>query len=620
MSPPVSKGGQGWAVAIFLAADEGGGKPGRRSHRHDGSKIVLKTMPVVIYMRDSNPVREGFSNGMGNVRNRLESMIAESLHSVAGYKDLKAELSIELDIPRISDHGDYASNIALGLTRHLKRNPRQIASEIVANLNDSDSILEKVEIAGPGFINFFIKPAAWYGIIREVLDNAKKYGRLEIQRGPKVQVEFVSANPTGPLHIGHGRGAAIGDVLANILAARGFQVQREYYINDAGNQMDTLGRSLYFRYRQELGEGLEFPDNHYRGEYMLDLAKDFKRSHGDSFRKTPLEEALPVFTDYAAERILDGIKEDLDIFGVHFDNWFSERDLHKIDSIAKTIEYFRERGFIYESEGAVWFKSTAFGDEKDRVVVRANGASTYFAADLAYHRDKFERGFESVVDIWGADHHGYVERMLAGVQAMGRTRDDLRIVLVQLVNLLRGGAPVAMSTRGGEFVTLREVIDEVGKDATRFIFLTRRTDSPLDFDLEVAKARSNDNPVFYVQYAHARLCSVFEVARDRGVEFDPGSVNDEAFRLLNLRQELDLIKQVGEFPEMVCECVRSLEPHYIPYYLHQLVSLFHSYYHDNRILTEDAELTQARLCLAWTIKEVIGNALELLGVTAPQKM
>jgi len=384
--------------------------------------------------------------------------------------------------------------------------------------------------------------------------------------------------------------------------------------------MDTLGRSLYFRYRQELGENIELPDNHYRGEYMRELAGDFRRDHGDGYGSTPLEDAFPVFTGYASRRILDGIKEDLDIFGVHFDNWFSERELHNRDSINKTIEYLRERGFIYEDQGAVWFRSTALGDEKDRVVVRANGASTYFAADLAYHRDKFERGFESVIDIWGADHHGYVDRMRAGAQALGRGKDDLRIVLVQLVNLLRGGAPVAMSTRGGEFVTLREVIDEVGKDATRFIFLTRRTDSPLDFDLEVAKAQSNDNPVFYVQYAHARLCSVFEVARDRGVEFDWRSIGDETLQLLQVRQEFEIIRLLGEYPEVVCECVRSLEPHYIAYYLHELVSLFHSYYHDNRILSEDVALSKARLCLALAIKEVIGSALMLLGVRAPQKM
>ncbi len=557
---------------------------------------------------------------MTTVRERLKSMIARSAGSVAGYRDVEAELNIELDIPRNPGHGDYASNFAFALAKRLKQNPRQIASEIIANLDDSGGLLDKVEIAGPGFINFFISPSAWYGTLRQVLEEPRKFGRLEAGEGSAVQVEFVSANPTGPLHIGHGRGAAIGDVLANLLEARGCRVQREYYINDAGNQMETLGRSLYYRYRQELGEKIEFPDNHYRGEYMRELAREFISERGEAFRASSLEEALPVFTEYASRRIFEGIREDLDQFGVRFDKWFSERELHDGGLIQKSIDSLRESGFIYEKEGAVWFKSTAFGDEKDRVVVRANGASTYFAADLAYHRNKFERGFQTVIDVWGADHHGYIERMLAGVQAMGGSRDALRIVLVQLVNLLRGGQPVAMSTRGGEFVTLREVVDEVGKDATRFLFLTRRTDSPLDFDLEVAKSRSNDNPVFYVQYAHARLCSIFEVARERGLEFDWRRAADETLHLLQVREEFEIMKLLAEYPEVVAECVRSLQPHYIPYYLHQLVSLFHGYYHDNRILGEDVELTRARLCLALAIKEVIANALSLLGVTAPEKM
>lgn len=559
---------------------------------------------------------------MSIVRNRLKSMIAEAALSLLPAGNGKeADISIELEIPKVSEHGDYASNIAFGLTRILKKSPREVASQIVERLNDSEKILKKVEIAGPGFINFFISAEAWHGIIRDILRNPREYGRQDIGLGKKVQVEFVSANPTGPLHIGHGRGAAIGDVLANILEECGHTVQREYYINDAGNQMDTLGRSLYFRYQQELGRDIEFPDNHYRGEYMRDLAKDLVRDKGDRFRDAPLDEVLSFFTSYAGNRILDGIKEDLDLFGVHFGNWFSERELHDRDAIRRTIASLEERGFIYEDEGAVWFRSTAFGDEKDRVVIRANGASTYFAADLAYHSDKFEREFQMVVDIWGADHHGYIERMSAGVQALGREKNDLHVVLVQLVNLLRGGVPVAMSTRGGEFVTLREVLDEVGKDATRFLFLTRRTDSPLDFDLEVAKAQSNDNPVYYVQYAHARLCSVFEVARERGIEFDRGSPPaEETLDLLRLPQEFALMKLLGEYPEMLANCSNSLEPHYIPYYLHQLVSLFHSYYHDNRILGDDAALTRARLCLAAAIREVIRNALELLGVTAPEKM
>ncbi len=356
---------------------------------------------------------------MATVRNRLKSMIAGSAQFVAGYSDLAAEVNIVLEIPRNPGHGDYASNFAFALAKRLKLNPRQVASEIVKNLDDSAGLLDKVEIAGPGFINFFIQPSAWHGIIREVLCDPGNYGRLKSGGGPRVQVEFVSANPTGPLHIGHGRGAAIGDVLANLMEARGCRVQREYYINDAGNQMDTLGRSLYYRYLQELGEKIEFPDNHYRGEYMRELAREFIRDKGETFRHSSLEEALPAFTLYASSRIFDGIKDDLDAFGVRFDTWFSERELHDGGMVAKTIEYLRERGFIYDKDGAVWFRSTALGDEKDRVVVRANGATTYFAADLAYHRNKFERGLESVIDIWGADHHGYVARMLAGVEAMG---------------------------------------------------------------------------------------------------------------------------------------------------------------------------------------------------------
>ncbi|MEN6440492.1 MAG: arginine--tRNA ligase [Syntrophobacter sp.] len=556
---------------------------------------------------------------MSIVRNRLKSMIRDAVLLLLDYRT-GAEFNIELEIPQFAQHGDYATNVAFGLTKLLKRSPKEIASRIIANLKDPDQILQKVEVAGPGFINFFMEPKALIGVIGAILDHPDSYGRQDLGGGKKIQVEFVSANPTGPLHIGHGRGAAIGDVLANILHATGYDVQREYYINDAGNQMETLGRSLYYRYRQELGEDIEFPDKHYRGEYMRDLARDFIKENGTGFRGLPIEQALPNFTAYAANHILDGIKEDLDIFGVHFENWFSEQELHNRGAIGEALAFLRERGFIFEEEGAVWFKSTAFGDEKDRVVIRANGASTYFAADIAYHWNKFQRGFETIVDVWGADHHGYIERMRAGVQAMGRDKDSLRVILVQLVNLLRGGQPVAMSTRGGEFVTLREVIDEVGKDATRFLFLTRRTDTPLDFDLEVAKAQSNDNPVFYVQYAHARLCSVFDVARERGMEFDWKAIKAETLDLLRVPREFELLKLLGEYPEVLANCSKTLEPHYIPYYLHELVSLFHSYYHDNRILGDDPELTRARLCLAAAIREVIRNALELLGVAAPEKM
>jgi arginyl-tRNA synthetase len=560
---------------------------------------------------------------MALVRNRLIEMLSDAIMPLLPVvaEGSPGSFALELDMPNLPQHGDYATNVAFSLTRQLRRNPRDIAAQIVANLKDPDQIIDRTEIAGPGFINFFIQPSAWHQVLGEILSDPSAYGCQDVGKGKRVQVEFVSANPTGPLHIGHGRGAATGDVLANILTACGYRVEREYYINDAGNQMDTLGRSLYYRYREVMGEALSFPEGHYQGDYMRELAREFGEQEGTKFLKIPLEEVLPVFTRFAGSRILNGIKDDLDRFGVHFDHWFSEQSLHDTDALLSTIEALAARGYVYESDSARWFRSTAFGDEKDRVVIRSNGVSTYFASDLAYHRDKFERGFDIVIDIWGADHHGYVERVLAGVQALGRERDDLRVILVQLVNLLRAGKPVAMSTRAGEFVTLREVIDEVGKDAARFIFLTRRSDSPLDFDLEVAKSQSNDNPVYYVQYAHARLCSIFEVAKQRGTAYlGPAGMRPSLLKYLALPEELQLIKLLGEYPHVLAKCATALESHFIPYYLHELVSLFHSYYNQNRILSEDTELTEARLAMADAIRLVIQNAMGLLGVSAPEKM
>jgi arginyl-tRNA synthetase len=560
---------------------------------------------------------------MALVRNRLIAMLTDAvlplLHSVT--ENPPASFPLELEIPNLAQHGDYATNIAFSLTRLLKRNPREIALQIAGNIKDPERVIQRTEIAGPGFINFFINPSAWHEVLLEIFKDPNVYGCQNLGNGKTVQVEFVSANPTGPLHIGHGRGAATGDVLASILTACGYQVEREYYINDAGNQMDTLGKSLYYRYRQLLGAEVVFPEGHYQGDYMRGLAQDYAAEEGSKFLDRHLDEVLNDFTRFAGKRILDGIREDLEIFGVHFDRWFSEQALHDTNAIHLTIDSLAARGYVYESDAAKWFRSTAFGDEKDRVVIRSNGVSTYFASDLAYHRDKFERGFDTVIDIWGADHHGYVERLLAGVEALGRKRDDLRIILVQLVNLLRAGVPVAMSTRSGEFVTLREVIDEVGKDAARFIFLTRRSDSPLDFDLDIAKSQSNDNPVYYVQYAHARLCSVFEVARERGVDYRRPDGNDPSvLSPLTLPEELNITKLLGEYPQVLAKCGTALEPHFIPYYLHELVSLFHSYYNQNRILGDDPKVTQARLAMADGIRIVIRNALELLGVSSPEKM
>ena len=560
---------------------------------------------------------------MASVRTRIVNMLAAAASPLLEAADLPAlDLSsIELEIPKSSQHGDYATNIALNLTRRIRQNPRSIAERIVGGIEDPDGIVRKIEIAGPGFINFFLNPTAIQDILRGILSQGNGYGRRDFGKDIRIQVEFVSANPTGPLHIGHGRGAATGDAVARILEACGYSVEREYYINDAGNQMNTLGRSLYYRYRELLGDPIEFPEGHYRGDYMKDLAGEFMKEKGDQYRSAALDDVLPVFTTYAANRILEGIRQDLEDFGITFDTWFSEQALHDADEIRSTIAELKERGFIYEDEGAVWFRSTAFSDEKDRVVVRANGISTYFAADLAYHKNKFQRGYDMVVDIWGADHHGYVDRLSAGAQALGRNPSDLKIILVQLVNLLRGGKPVAMSTRAGEFVTLKEVVDEVGKDAARFIFLTRRSDSQLDFDLDVAKMQSNDNPVYYVQYAHARLSSILEVARERGIPLGWIETGEMPFLpLLVDRRELELIQLLGEYPELLERSARSLEPHLIPYYLHELVSLFHSYYNQNRVLGDDPDVTQARLYLAVALRIVINNALGILGVHAPEKM
>ncbi|MGQ9796611.1 arginine--tRNA ligase [Desulfosoma sp.] len=554
------------------------------------------------------------------VRSRLQAMIHRAAQSLLARHGMVHDenFTVELEIPKIPEHGDYATNAAMALTRVLRKNPRTIAHDLVERMEGREDLVVRTEIAGPGFINFFIRSEAWSGILQAVHEAKEAFGRQNFGQGIRVQVEFVSANPTGPLHIGHGRGAAVGDVLANILKTCGYTVEKEYYINDTGKQMDTLGRSLYLRYLESLGKPVDFPEDHYKGDYIKDLAREMLERFGDRYALVPQEKALPFFSQYAGERILQGIREDLEAFGVVHDVWFSERALHENGALQRTIEALERSGMIYEQDGAKWFRSTAYGDEKDRVVVRANGITTYFAADLAYHKNKYERNYDVVIDIWGADHHGYVHRMMAGVQALGRRPSDLRIILVQLVNLLRGGKPVAMSTRAGEFVTLREVVDEVGKDAARFLFLMRRSDSPLDFDLETAKKRSNENPVYYVQYAHARLCSVFEVAEERGVPTSWSTTPN--LQRLTEPAEWELMKQLGEFPHVLETAARNLEPHRIPYYLMDLVAAFHSYYNHNRILGEDQELTQARLYLADAVRMVLRNGLAILGVSAPLKM
>lgn len=554
------------------------------------------------------------------MKKKLTRLLEDALKacSAEGLLDAGSLPFVEVDLTKDSAHGDYASNVAMVLASRARKNPRQLAQIIVQHLADTERILEKIEIAGPGFLNFFLREDTWAALLADVDSQGEHYGTADLGGCAKVMVEFVSANPTGPLHIGHARGAVVGDVIARIMAASGYEVFREYYINDAGNQMHNLGRSVFFRYRELLGEKGEFPENCYQGDYIRDIAAEILKKDGDIHRDADEEKAVRMFTDYAAGVIMEGIKEDLRNFGVTFDNYFSERTLYEADGVAKLLAELEDKGFVYREEGTLWFKSTTFGDDKDRVVVRKNGEPTYFAADIAYHKNKFSRGFHTAIDIWGADHHGYIPRMTAGVQALGYDRDALKIVLVQLVNLLRDGKPVAMSTRSGEFVTMKEVVDEVGKDAARYNFLMRRSDSHLDFDLEVAKRQSNENPVYYVQYAHARICSIIRTAEERG--YAVPRYGEVDLGLLKLSEEIQLIKAITRLPEVIEGAARTLEPHRLTFYLNDLASVFHSYYNKNRVISDDPDLSRARLFLAGCIRIVVGNALGLLGVSAPEKM
>ena len=547
----------------------------------------------------------------------LRRLITESFNQAREsgtltFVDLPA---FEIDTPKQSEHGDFATNAALILASQAKQPPRRIAEIIKDGLAPPAGTLEKVEIAGPGFINFFLTDDFWRQVLPEILRTGEAYGDCDLGAGQRVQVEFVSANPTGPLHIGHGRGAALGDALARLLTAAGYQVEREYYINDVGTQILTLGKSLAFRLRELQGEQVEFPADGYQGDYMKNLARQYLAENGLPALTSDEPDYMPLGR-YAADLILADIKKDLEDFGVIFDRWFSETGLFDQGWVERSFTFLKKNNYLYEADGALWFAATRFGDEKDRVVRRSNGATTYFASDVAYHLNKFERGYDLVVDLWGADHHGYVPRLLAAAQALGM-KDRLHIILVQLVSLLRQGEPVAMTTRGGTFVTLREVLDEVGKDAARFIFLTRRADAHLDFDLELAKQQNAENPVYYVQYAHARLASVFRQAAAQGLDFSPDAA---LLPLLSLPEELALLKMLAKYPDLVEGAARTLEPHRLTYFLTDLAAQLHSYYYKHRFISEDADLSQARLWLVLGVKTILAHGLGILGVTAPESM
>ena len=531
----------------------------------------------------------------------------------------------EVETPKHEGQGDFSANFAMVSAKLQKMAPAKIAKSLVDVMSDSahtplGSVLEKIEVAGPGFINFFLSPGAWHPVVDQVLNQDATFGTSDMGRGARVQVEFVSANPTGPLHVGHGRGAAVGDAVGNILSFAGFEVQKEYYINDSGRQIRTLGTSVWLRLQQMQGKTVDFPQDCYQGDYIRDIAQEVLDAQGKDLADTDEKQGIEICARFAAGKILAGIRSDLDDFGVRFDNWFSEQSLYDSGRVQAAIETFKEKDLIYQKDGALWFRTEKFGDEKDRVVVRNNGLTTYFASDIAYHDEKYERGFDRVIDVWGADHHGYIKRIDAAVVATGRKSEQFDVILVQLVNLLRDGKPVQMSTRAGEFVTLKDIVDEVGKDAARFMFLSRSYDSGLEFDLELAKKKSADNPVYYVQYVHARITGILNKAKDEGLIDQTDFKVGMNLEKLVTEEELNLIKQVAGFREQVEKSAAALHPHVIFTYLMTLASAFHAYYNQHKVIMDDKPLCLARLSLVLAVKKVIRNGLGLLGVSAPERM
>lgn len=585
------------------------------------------------------------------MKNHIQELLQAALRSLReeSLPTLPEAPAVPVERARDPRHGDYASNVALTLAKAAGRPPRELAEALVARLPASAAVAGAA-VAGPGFINFRLTEGAMLQVVSDVLAAGARYGRSELGGGRAVQVEFVSANPTGPLHVGHGRGAAYGAVVADLLEAVGFRVHREYYVNDAGRQMDILAASVWLRYLELCGEELAFPANGYRGDYVWDIAATLHREHGEAYR-VPAAEALAglpedapggdkelyidaliarardllgepryrfVF-ELALSTLLEDIRGDLEGFGVRYDQWFSERSLTESGAVNRAIGRLREAGHLYERDGATWFRASAFGDEKDRVVVRENGQPTYFASDIAYHMDKLERGFERVVDVWGADHHGYVPRVKAALEALGEDPARLDVLLVQFAILYRGGEKVQMSTRSGDFVTLRELRREVGTDAARFFYVMRRCEQHLDFDLDLAKSQSADNPVYYVQYAHARVSSVLRQLGERGLAHDPARGEASLARLAE-SHERALVTALGRYPEVLEAAALAHEPHQLVQYLRELANELHTYYNAHQFLVDDPALRDARLCLVRAVRQVIANGLALLGCSAPEVM
>lgn len=524
---------------------------------------------------------------------------------------------INLEKPKDKSHGDFATNMAMQLARIARKAPRQIAEDIAAELNKEAASIEKVEIAGPGFINFFMKNDFLRDIIPTVLKQGEDYGKTDAGQGQRVQIEFVSVNPTGDLHLGHARGAAYGDVLSNIFTAAGYDVEREYYINDAGSQIDNLGLSVEARYLEELGQENEMPEDGYRGQIIIDMAKAIVETDGDKWLSKTHEERLEYMKEFGLKASLKNIENDLKDFHVVFDNWFSERTLYDGNQIPEAIDKLRAGDYIFEEDGATWFRTTAFGDDKDRVIIKQDGSYTYLTPDIAYHKNKLERGFDKLINVWGADHHGYIARMQAAIQAMGYPEGKLDVKIIQMVNLFEGGEKVRMSKRTGKAVSLRDLMEEVGIDATRYFFVARSNDTQLDFDMDLARSQSNENPVYYVQYAHARISTMLAQAAEKG--FDPNAEYDDA--LLTSEKEQDLLKKIGEFPQLIADAAEKHAPQRITNYVFELAALLHSFYNAEKVLNADEkERTSARIALMKAVRTTIANALNLIGVTAPEKM
>ena len=586
------------------------------------------------------------------MKHHLTRLLSESVQTLQSQQVLPAdeEIRIQLERTRERKHGDFASNLAMVLCKAARSKPRDLAEKLIAALPASD-MLEKTEIAGPGFINFFLSPTAWHNNISTIFDRGNEYGRSDLGEGKPLQVEFVSANPTGPLHVGHGRGAAYGATVADLLTAVGYRVHREYYVNDAGRQMDILATSVYLRYLDLCGEQLTFPSNGYKGDYVWDIGASLHRKHGDALRhsRSELFDAIPAdepdggdketHIDGLIERckqllgethyrevfdlglgsIIENIRHDLEEFGVCYDEWFSERSLMASGSVERAIARLKDAGCIYEQKGALWFRSTDFGDEKDRVVVRDNGQTTYFASDIAYHMNKLERGYDRVIDIWGADHHGYVPRVKAALTALGDDAGKLDVLLVQFAILYRGGERMQMSTRSGEFVTLRELRHEVGNDAARFFYVMRKCEQHMDFDLDLAKSQSSDNPVYYIQYAHARVASVMRQLGEKHLHHDRQSGEKNMHRLVESHEDA-LMVNLARYPDVVEAAALNHEPHQIAHYLRDLANDLHTYYNAHQFLVDDEGLRNARLNLILACQQVIANGLQLLGVSAPESM